>query len=85
MKKMALILLVGLAVLCGCAHTYVITLDSGQRISTASKPRLENGRYVFKDAAGRPTFVPAGRVREIAPASMTEEQKPMFNPQPKTK
>jgi len=47
--------------------------------------RVEKGRYKFKDKAGRPSWVPAGRVKEIAPASMVEEQKPMFNAQPKTK
>jgi len=85
MKKLVSVLLVGLSLLCGCAHTYVITLSDGRRITTASKPRLENGRYTFKDNAGRPSWVPAGRVKEIAPASMVEEQKPMFNAQPKTK
>jgi hypothetical protein len=85
MKRVASILLVGLSLLCGCAHTYVITLSDGRRITTASKPRLENGRYVFKDGTGKPASVPAGRVREIAPASMVQEQKPMFNPQPKSK
>ncbi len=84
-KKLALVCLAGLVVLCGCAHTYVITLDNGRRITTASKPRLQNDRYVFKDANGRPAYVPAGRVREIAPASMVREEKPMFNAQPQTK
>ena len=74
-----------LLLLCGCAHHYVITLDNGRRISTASKPRLTSGQYVFKDALGQPIAVPASRVREIAPASMVPEQKPMFNPQPNSK
>ena len=86
MKQLALMLLVGLSLLCGCAHTYVITLSDGRRVTSASKPRLQNGQYTFKDAAGRTSSVPAGRVKEIAPASMVEEQKPMmFNAQPKTK
>jgi hypothetical protein len=85
MRKLASVFLVGLSLLCGCAHTYVITLSDGRRITTVSKPRLQNGQYTFKDAAGKPSSVPAGRVKEIAPASMVEEQKPMFNAQPKTK
>jgi hypothetical protein len=85
MKKLAPVLLIGLSLLCGCAHTYVITLSDGRRITTASKPRLENGRYTFKDASGVPSSVPSGRVREIAPASMVKEEKPMFNAQPGTK
>ena len=85
MNKISLLLVLSLSVLCGCAHTYVITLDNGKRITTASKPKLEKGRYVFKDAKGRPLYVPKGRVREIAPASMMKEEKPMFNTQPQTR
>ena len=85
MNTISLLLLLSLTVLCGCAHTYVITLDNGERITTASKPKLQNGRYVFKDAMGRPVYVATGRVREIAPASMMKEEKPMFNPQPQTR
>jgi len=85
MSKISLLLLLSLTVLCGCAHTYVITLDNGKRITTASKPKLQNGRYVYKDATGRPLYVPESRVREIAPASMMKEEKPMFNTQPQTR
>ena len=85
MNKIGLLLMLSLSLLCGCAHTYVITLDNGKRVTTASKPRLQNGRYVFKDAMGRPSFVPVSRVREIAPASMVKEEKPMFNTQPRPK
>ena len=85
MNKLALLLSIGLAALCGCAHSYVITLDNGRRITTASKPHRQDGRHVFKDAAGRPAFVSAGQVRENAPASMVQEEKPMFKPQPGAK
>jgi len=85
MNRISLLLLISLAVLCGCAHTYVLTLDNGKRITTASKPKLQNGTYVFKDAMGRPTSIPVSRVREVAPASMVKEEKAMFNTQPQTK
>jgi Bacterial protein of unknown function (DUF903) len=85
MNRFALLFSIGLAALCGCAHTYVITLDNGRRITTASKPHRQNGRYVFKDAAGRTVFVSANQVREIAPASMVKEEKTMFNAQPGAK
>jgi len=84
MKKMTTVLLIGVSLLCGCAHQYVITLDNGRRITTASKPKLKEQRYVFKDATGKLGYISAARVREIAPASMSKESDgPVFNPQPK--
>jgi len=85
MKRIVLMLLTSLSVLCGCAHNYVITLDNGRRITTASKPKLKGEKYVFKDGAGGQGSVSAGRVREIAPASMANDDKPKFNSQPKKK
>ena len=58
----------------GCARHYTITLNSGSRISTLGKPRLQGGNYVFKDAKGQPGSVPAGRVQEVSPASMTSSR-----------
>jgi hypothetical protein len=77
--------LLALTAFCGCAHNYVITLDNGRHITTASKPKLRGEKYVFKDATGKEVYVGAGRVREIAPASMMPEQKQMFTPQPGSK
>lgn len=77
MKSAALPLLIGLIALSGCAHHYVLKLNNGAQITTASKPRLKEGVYHFKDAKGEEHFVPVARVREIAPASMAErENKP---------
>ena len=83
MKGIFLTLPCALAVLmlCGCAHNYVITLNNGSRINTAGKPKFEKGVYIFKDGRGQKAYVPAGRVREVAPASMVAEQdKSRFNP-----
>jgi len=82
MKTIVLFFCLSAALLCGCAHNYVITMDNGRRITTASKPHLERGYYVYKDALGRKHAEPAGRVREIAPASMVDTGKPSFNEQP---
>ncbi len=82
MKKLILPLLLSLAVLNGCAHAYVMKLSNGTRISTTSKPRLVKGNYYYKDATGRKLSVPAGRVMEILPASMAEEEKTRFKPTP---
>jgi hypothetical protein len=65
----------------GCARNYVITLNNGSQIGTTSKPRLKGGVYVFKDGMGRDSTVSAGAIREIAPASMVNEEKSPFIPQ----
>lgn len=62
---------VGLVALCGCANPYVITLRDGKRLTTPHKPKLVQGVYVYEDAQGRKNYVSAGRVREVAPASMS--------------
>jgi uncharacterized protein YcfL len=77
MKALALPLLIGLLALSGCASHYVMKLNSGAQITTASKPKLKENIYTFKDAKGEKRFIAAGRVREIEPASMTaQENKP---------
>lgn len=58
------------ALLCaGCVPRYKITLTNGNMITTRGKPKLdpENNVYRFKDAQGNPSYVPAFRVKEIAP------------------
>ena len=72
--KLARLLLLGVVILSGCAHEYVITLNNGTKLATASKPKLKQGRYYYKDAQGRDQFQPAGRVRQIEPASFAKEE-----------
>ncbi len=81
MNKLVLILLVGLAALCGCTHHYVMKLTNGMQITTASKPKLKEGFYYYKDAKGEQVRIPRGRVRQIEPASMAKEEKPIFKPE----
>ena len=80
MKKLLLTLAVA-GLLTGCSHTYVITLNNNIRVTTTSKPQLQGGNYYFKDANGQENSIPAGRVKEIAPASMVKEEKTPFKPQ----
>ena len=80
MRKLVLLFAVGLVALCGCARHYVMTLNNGAQIDTRGKPKLKGSAFVFKDAAGRESSVPAGRVREIEPASMADQNKQPFMP-----
>ena len=87
MKKAVVPLLFALFLLAGCAHHYVMKLDNGIEVVTASKPKLKEGTYTYKDAKGQEHFVAAGRVREVAPASVAaKENKPMpFKAEPPKK
>jgi len=80
MKKFLSILALG-AILTGCASRYTITLTNHNQITTLGKPWKEGGYYIFKDLSGQTNTVPAGRVVEIAPASMSKKQKEPFKPQ----
>ncbi len=81
MKPASLALLFALAIAAaGCSRAYVMKLNNGLQITTASKPRLKHGQYEFKDARGRTGAIPEGRVREILPASMAGAEKARFNP-----
>lgn len=74
MKQYLLLVVIGLVLFPGCARHYAVTLTNGSRITAVGKPHLEGANYVFKDAKGQPVYVPAGRVREIAPSSMASSR-----------
>jgi hypothetical protein len=74
MKNPGLIAVLATLLGAGCASHYTVTLNNGTRLSVPSKPKLEGNSYVYKDASGQPVYLPAGRVREIEPAS----DKPSF-------
>jgi hypothetical protein len=73
-RSRSLLLLLALSLLSGCTRTYVMSLTNGGRIVSAGKPKLEGGHYVYKDVTGAKFIVPAGRVTEIAPASMSQSE-----------
>ena len=60
--------------LTGCARSYVITLTNGGRVVCAGKPKLKGGYYIYKDVRGEKYTVSELRVREIAPASMSQTE-----------
>lgn len=75
MRKHILLIPVCLVALCGCARHYVITMTNGTQIGATGKPHLKGGYYHFKDARGRESVIAAGRITEIAPASMVKPDK----------
>jgi hypothetical protein len=77
-KRLFPALLLLSVLLTGCARNYVITMTNGARVTARSKPKLQGAYYVFRDAKGEPAQVSAGRVREIAPASMAKEEGSQF-------
>jgi hypothetical protein len=82
MKRLLLLALVCGMFASGCAHNYVLTMANGSQVTAASKPKLKNGFYYFKDVRGRQMSVAEGRVREVAPASMAKKQQPGFTVPP---
>ncbi len=74
MKMPAIALLIGVTMLTGCAHSYVLRLTNGSEITTASKPHFKDGAYYFKDAKGEVQWVMAASVSEIAPASIAKAE-----------
>jgi len=85
MKKFLLPASLGLLLLCGCSHPYVMKLNNGRQITTPSKPKLKDGAYRYKDSAGQEHLVPQGRVREIEPTSMAQEENKFKVVEPKKK
>jgi len=81
MRRWIALLLIA-PLLAGCARQYVMTLTNGTQIGTKGKPRLKGNYYEFKDALGRESRIGAGRVVEVAPASMVKQSSTTFNPTP---
>jgi len=69
MKQLFLAMLLGVALLTGCASRYVITLKNGNHVVAAGKPRLEGFNFIYTDLSSRTNSIPSTRVRAIAPAS----------------
>ena len=69
MKLLFPAILLGAALLTGCASQYVVTLNNGHRLMAAEKPHLEGFNFVFTDLNGRTNSIPSVYVRAIAPAS----------------
>ncbi len=74
MKNTSLLLLFAVLGLAGCTRRYVVMPFHGPAMTVKGKPRLDPATdcFVCKDATGRQFTIPAGNVREIAPASMSK-------------
>ena len=78
--KSALILLVSLVGLCGCAHQYLMKLSNGDQIISYSKPKLQESRYHFTGETGEPYVIPQNRVVKIETISVVKEEKKPSSP-----
>ena len=85
MKRIVVIApLIGLVVLCGCAHQYLMKLSNGDQILSLSKPKRQGTLYKFTDESGESHLIPRDRVAKIRAVSIVnEEQKPSRPPGPK--
>jgi hypothetical protein len=79
MQKSLLLAFVGAALLGGCSTRYEITLTNTDRITAFSKPKRDDGHYVFKDATGQEHRVSATRVIQIERKSPGEKTKDPFS------
>lgn len=75
--------LLALLLCAGCARNYNITTTSGRVITARGKPHYDKATsvFVFTDATGQERSIPAGSVRQIAPAS-DKSSATGFNPKP---
>lgn len=73
----ALTLLAGV----GCSSSYVITTTSGAKIITASKPKLIDSMYVYRDANGGTNRISKLRVRVVEPYSKEAAGRQLQAPQ----
>ena len=82
MARLLGLALVNVALCAGCARHYKITLNNNHEIGTTSKPKLNKAgdAYEFKDGAGKPTSVPAGRVKQIEPQSSGHTEESILKP-----
>ena len=81
-RELALTLLVSLAVLCGCAHQYLMKFSNGDQVISLSKPKLQGTNYLFTSGEGVPYVIPRSRVVKIESVSVVKEE---GKPQPQAK
>ena len=82
-RKLALLPLLSLVVLCGCAHHYLMKLRDGEQTISNSKPKLQGTNYLFTGTDGVGYMVPRSRVVKIKTISADEqEKKPVSPPTP---
>ena len=65
----------------GCSRSYIITTNTGAKVITASKPRLVQSKFVYKDANGRTNEISTLRVRTVEPYSKEALGSPMKIPE----
>ena len=65
MRRFFSALLLGSFFLTGCAHYYVVVLNTRQHFIAPEKPHLEGFNFVFTDLDGRTNSIPSEYVRAV--------------------
>ena len=81
--SLALTLLVILTLHCGCAHQYLMKLDSGGQILSYSKPKKQGDRYLYTSDTGARLMIPQNRVVKIKSVTVIKEEAKPPPPPPK--
>jgi hypothetical protein len=83
---MAWTLLVSLALLCGCAHQYLMQFSDGYQVLSPTKPKLQGTSYHFTDQMGEDQVVSQSQSRVVKIKTLSvvkEEEKPQSPVKPK--
>ncbi len=74
MKHLFPVLLLALLVCAGCRTRYDIRLGNGEVITAKGKPHLDKDKnaWIYTDATGQVSAIPAGRVTDVGPQSMED-------------
>ena len=82
---LALTLLVIQTLLCGCAHQYLMKLDSGGQILSYSKPKKQGDRYLYTSNTGAKLMISQNRVVRIKSITVVKEEPKPPSPPKKPK
>jgi hypothetical protein len=78
--RFVLTLLIGLALMPGCAHRYLLKLTNGDQMISISKPTARDGNYHYRDQDGVECVIPRNRVASIETGAVESKEKKSDTP-----